>query len=198
MFSGGMDSTYLAWKLLSEGIHNLHIHHVYIKNREKIGREQYKHVAPIISYLKNQDFKFEYSESAFEFPLNRIGFDSDLLLLVAQKICQNMHGQVQLYMGWNPHDMKRRVIADRAKRHVTDNIWKALIESCNNRARIVKEIRYPLIEWNKYKFHMIQEMPKELLDLTWSCRSGIDGIECGKCHACKEKKSALQFVKSMV
>jgi 7-cyano-7-deazaguanine synthase in queuosine biosynthesis len=38
---------------------------------------------------------------------------------------------------------------------------------------------------------MIKEVPKELFDLTWSCRSA-DG-PCGKCPSCAERKKYEVF-----
>lgn len=191
MLSGGLDSTYLSWKIMSEG-EIPYLCHVHIKNRESVGRNQYKQIKPILSYFIKQKFKFSYNESTFEFGLSKVGFDSDLLLLVAQKVCLNIGKPVQLVMGWNPFDMKRTVIAERAKRNVTDNIWKALIESNRNRNLISKEISFPLIEKNIYKEDMIKEIPKELLDLTWSCRKSKNNVPCGECHACREKSIAVK------
>jgi hypothetical protein len=44
-----------------------------------------------------------------------------------------------------------------------------------------------------YKKEIIKLLPKELLDLTWSCREPIikseeEFVECGKCRACIEKQ----------
>jgi 7-cyano-7-deazaguanine synthase in queuosine biosynthesis len=189
MLSGGLDSTYLSWKMMSEG-EKPHLHHVHIINGESVGRNQYKRIQPILSYFKKQNFIFRYTESKFE---NRkvIGFDSDLLLLVAQKICWNVKKPVQLVMGWNPFDMTRPAIASRAERNITSNLWNALIDSTNNKF-IEREISFPLIEKNIYKEDMIREMPKELLDLTWSCRKSTNGVPCNKCHACIERSNAEQ------
>ena len=197
MFSGGMDSTYLAWRLLKCKTPYLHLHHVSIRNKYGLWKKQDEMVKPILSCFKKEGFNFSYSESVFGFPdWSQVGFDSDLLLLIAQKLAQNFVGKkVELLMGWLPSDMERLVIADRAKRHVTSNIWKALIESAGNRQDIDNNIYFPLIEANISKSKIIQEMPKDLMDLTWSCRHPTkDGRTCGWCHSCLEIKKAYEKI----
>lgn len=192
MFSGGMDSTYLAWNLLSTKT-PLDLHYISIRNdTESIWKQQDIRTKQIVEYFKHQSFDFNFTKSKFElFGYKSTGFDSDLILLVAQKIVQNYYDNVDVLLGWNPYDMKRPIIADRAKRHVTSNIWKALVESTMNRDFINKELQFPLIEQNITKIDMMKAMPNELLDLTWSCRKGGDE-PCNKCHSCRERNAAVK------
>ena len=193
MLSGGMDSTYLAWKMVKEKTPNLHLHHISIRNYVDLLWEIQDSRTPlIIDYLKNIWNDFLYSESIFDFSgFRKIGWDSDVVLLFGQKIAQNYPKQrTKLIIGWNPSDMGRRVVAERAKRKVTSNLWEALVESANNRECIDKKLHFPLIEQNITKAQMIAEMPRELLNLTWSCRRPKGENPCGKCHACKEIKEA--------
>lgn len=187
MFSCGIDSTYLAWKLMSLGVF-LHLHHVSIRGKELLWKKQDERVKPILSYFDNRRFKYAYSESTFDMR-SYVGFDSDLLLLVAQKVCQNFSDNwIEVYMGWNPTDMERIDVAERATRNVTPNIWKALVQGARNRHKIDETLHFPLIEQNLRKADIIKEMPKTLLDLTYSCRRGT---ECGECLACRDIKNAL-------
>ena len=186
MFSCGIDSTYLAWSMRRDP--NVHLHHISIKTMTPLWKEQDARVYHILSYFKKQGCTFEYSESTFEFMLPQMGYDSDLLLLVASKVVQNFKDDwIEVYMGWNPTDMKRTAIAERAERNVTPNIWKALVQSTRNRQCIDEKLHFPLIEQNIVKADMIREMPTELLDLTYSCRYGN---LCGKCHACRDIEEA--------
>ena len=196
MFSGGLDSTYLAWRLLSSNNDpdGIHIHYVSIRNScEQIWKKEDEIVPKIITYFKEHNFTFQYSKSKFEF-FNQpsVGFDSDLILVVAQKLCMNAYGnQIDVLFGWNPHDLTRPEIAMRSQNQITQNIWKALVESTGNKDRINKELQFPLLEWNVTKDIMVKEMPKELVDLTWSCRQSFD-IPCGCCHSCIERKSMIK------
>ena len=191
MFSGGLDSTYLAWRLLSsnDDPDGIHIHYVSIRNDcEQIWKKEDVITDQIINYFKSCQFKFIYSKSKFEFfGQPSIGFDSDLILVVAQKLCMNAYGnQIDVLFGWNPYDLTRPEIARRSENHVTQNIWKALVESVGNKDRINKELQFPLLDWNITKDIMIKEMPTELSDLTWSCRQNINS-PCGQCHSCIER-----------
>jgi len=189
MLSGGIDSTYLAWRLVKENTPNLHIHYISIRNSiEKIWEEQDKRIPQIIKYLRNMDNSFKFSKSRFDFfGFGKVGWDSDIVLLVGQKVALNQPGcRTELIIGWNPFDMTRPIVADRAERRVTPNIWEALIESAKNKDDIEKKLSFPLIEDNITKTQIIKEMPKELLDLTWSCRHPENGKPCKRCHACIE------------
>ena len=194
MFSGGMDSTYIAWKMMKNKIGKLHLHHASIRNdSDPLWKQQDRAVKLILDYFRKQGFEFGYSESIFEFfGWEQVGFDSDLLLLIGQKIAQNFDGKVELFIGWNPYDMERLCIADRSCRNVTNNIWLSLVESARNRKHIDKNLHFPLIEDNLRKADIIEEMPKELLDLTWSCRKSKTDTPCGSCHACIEIQDALK------
>lgn len=193
MFSGGMDSTYLAWKLLSENEDRVHIHHVSIKTDLESGwKKQDIVVKDIVNYLRQQGFIFDYSESAFElFNQKNIGWDTDVALLAGQKIaCNCTDKYIEIVLGWNPFDLTRSCVADRNNRKVSQNIWKALVESTSNRVNINSNIQFPLVDQNINKDRMFKEMPQKLIDLSWSCRSG-DDVPCGWCHSCMERNNAL-------
>lgn len=192
MFSGGLDSTYLAWRLLNnnDDPDGVHIHYVSIRNDcEPLWKKEDIITERIVTYFAAHNLQFKFSKSKFEFfGQPSVGFDSDLILVVAQKLCMNAYGKkIDVLFGWNPYDLTRREIALRSENHITQNIWKALVASTNKRHVINEELQFPLLDWNVTKDIMIKEMPKELVDLTWSCRQRID-VPCGKCHSCIERK----------
>ena len=197
MLSGGIDSTYLAWKMVKEKTPRLHLHHISIRNNAGLLWEiQDARIPYILDYLKTIWPSFWHSESIYDFSgFRKVGWDSDIVLLAGQKIAQNYPAMwSELIIGWNPFDMERRTVAERAERKVTSNLWAALVESANNRENIDKKLHFPLIEQNITKSQMIKEMPKELLDLTWSCRIPKNNEPCGHCHACKEVKEAYKKI----
>ena len=190
MFSGGLDSTYLAWKLLSEAEDRVHLHHVSIRTSIESGwKKQDVIVKQIVDYLKQCNFVFDYSESRFDlFNQKYIGWDTDVALLAGQKIAINCSDKyIEIVLGWNPFDLTRDCVADRNNRLVSQNIWKALVESAHNRKYINSNIQFPLVKQNINKDRMFKELPQELIDLSWSCRSG-DDTPCGWCHSCKERE----------
>ena len=196
MISAGMDSTYMAWRMIRDRVSGLHLHHISIRNVYGLYIEQDSRIKKIIEYFRNINSDFEYSESVFEFyGWKTVGYDSDIQALFGQKLAQNYPTcMVELYIGLNAHGILQPNVIDRRNRNVNANVWKSLIESSHNRDTIDKEIHYPLVEDNKDKSDMIKEMPKELLDLTWSCRNPNKGKPCNMCHACLEIKEAYEKI----
>tara|TARA_B100001093_G_C26691975_1_gene955239 strand:+ start:345 stop:914 length:570 start_codon:yes stop_codon:yes gene_type:complete len=182
MFSGGLDSTYMLWHYLTKTYYAVHTHHVSIQNRELNFKKEYESTEKIYAYCKNNFRDFKTSESKFIFDFPYPGWDSDIICLVASRLCPNIRAE-KVVMGWVKDDLNRPVVIDRMKRKVTSNLWESLANSCD--FPIPPTVDYPLI--GKTKQEIINELPKELMDLTWSCRKG--GLRpCGKCHSCKTRE----------
>ena len=199
MLSGGLDSTYLAWKLVQEE-EPIHFHHISIRNDvELMWKPQYNSVRNSIKFLEDQNYSFTYSFSRFDFHgFHKLGFDSDLIMLVAQKVAQNFDVRfktIDVIMGWASSDLLRPIIAKRVRDCISENIWTALVNSIEVRKGINPKMQHPLIDRNISKTDMLREMPSELINITWTCRTPkIDGSPCGVCHACKDLKKAKDLV----
>ena len=200
MLSGGLDSSYLAWKLIQEG-ETVHAHHVSLRNNvNPIWKQQLKAVENVLDFIKRQGCTIEHSTSRFDFyDFNSVGFDSDLFLLVAQKVAQNLFlrfDKVDLVLGWLPSDIIRSTsIINRGERKVSQNIWSALIASTKRPERINSEIQTPLITHNLNKLDILYRIPQELSDMTWSCRRpDKEGNPCGRCFSCIELKKAWEVI----
>lgn len=191
MLSGGLDSTYLLWHLLRSG-ERPHIHHIHLINDvEKMHIPQKDACDNILRYFKK--YRLRYSESSFEFRRQRrIGVDNDIILMVAQKICQNTIGKnIEVLQGWIQYDLDREFVVERAKRETSKRLWEALVNSAWNHADISPQIKMPLIDLQVTKKSILAEMPAELAAMTWSCRKPLFNNKtyapCGNCHACKER-----------
>jgi 7-cyano-7-deazaguanine synthase in queuosine biosynthesis len=185
MFSGGLDSTYLLWHYLTNTKHDVHAHHVHIENLEPNYKQEAAATEKIYAYCKNKYRDFRTSESRFEFKFPYPGWDSDIISLVAARLAPNIRAD-KIVMGWVKDDLERPVVVERAKREVTHKLWEALRNSCDYPTP--EKLDYPII--GKYKHQLLSELPKELADLTWSCRKA-GPVPCGKCHACKAAKSLI-------
>lgn len=181
MFSGGLDSTGVFYKLIKEK-RKLHVHHLHLVNKENRQKAENVAVKNICEYMKNLG-DFKYSESYHEYPCYNSGFiwDSDLYNFIAGTICLNLSSIREVAIGRTKTDSSRRV-DERAKRGTT------IFESFNTKAKKV----YPLIDFTKKEIY--EMLPEDLRLLTWSCRTpiyyGNDDIKmCGKCKACNELKS---------
>jgi tRNA(Ile)-lysidine synthase TilS/MesJ len=197
MFSGGLDSTYLAWRLLTnnDDPDGVHLHYVSMRNDcEGIWKKEDIATEKIVSYFKIHNYKFIYSKSKFEFfGQASCGWTSDLLMIVAQKVALNSYGHnIDVLLGWTPYDMEQQAVKERWERKVTQNIWKSAVQSLSNRQYVNEELQLPLVKWGITKDMMVKEIPKELFDLTWSCRTN-NYIPCGQCHSCIERKKYEVF-----
>lgn len=178
MFSGGLDSTGVFWRLVNEDNKELHVHHLYLVNRENRARAENRAVEDIVKHMKKiRDFGF--SESYHEYPCYNGNFmwDSDIFSFVAGSICLSMKTVKEVAVGMTLSDMRgglsRRV--ERANR---------IFEAFDTGAKKV----YPLM--NMTKKQVWDMVPSELRDMSWSCRTplyeGDDIKRCGRCKTCME------------
>lgn len=176
MFSGGLDSTGVFYKLIKEK-EKLHVHHMNLINKENRCEAEKIAVKRICEYMKNIG-EFDYSESTHEMPtINKsFAYDSDLYNLVAGSICSCNPKIKFVALGLTKSDLSSSV-SNRITR------GNKIFESFNTNAKKT----YPLVD--KTKKEIYDNLPKELINLTWSCRTPIynNGIhKCGKCKSCKE------------
>lgn len=175
MFSGGLDSTGVFWKLIHEE-KNLHVHHLYLSNKENRAEAEALAVKSIISYMKKiRDFS--YSESYHEYPSYNGNFmwDSDIYNFVAGTICISIKTIKEVAIGRTKSDVGFEQRAERGTK-----ILNILSPSVNK--------SYPVGHMTKKEIY--ESMPEDLRNLTWSCRTPIykdNNIEmCKKCKTCVE------------
>ena len=144
--------------------------------------------------------KFSHGYSMYSWPVKTpyVGWDSDLILVEAQKVAGNFAmvkgiEKVRVVLGWCQDDLEREVVKERASRNVTPNLWKALHAGlyANHRRIVSDKLSFPLLERKIYKKDLLSEMPPELVELAWTCRKPTeDGFPCHKCHACRTLSAA--------
>ena len=184
MWSGGLDSSYMLYKYLTETDYPIHAHHIILQNRAEFRWHQEQvAVNNIRDWLKKNCRKFDYSESSY---YNRfVGRDIALVLFVASQICYGLCwagiDEIEVLAGWIVEDNKRAPIKRQSG---------VFYEGANNIIGTKLTLGYPIKDMTKQD--IINKIPKELTDLTWSCRRPIfrggKAMPCGKCHACKERQ----------
>jgi 7-cyano-7-deazaguanine synthase in queuosine biosynthesis len=186
MFSGGLDSTGVFWKLMQEK-NQIHVHHMNLINRENRDKAERVAVRDICDYMKKIG-KFEYSESTHECPTVNSSFmwDSDLYNFMAGALCLSNLKIKSVALGLTKTDLDGsggEQIKKRIERGT--NIFKSFQTGA--------EKTYPIINMSKKEIY--EMMPVDLRDLTWSCRTPIYEenriIKCGRCKACKEIKHII-------
>ena len=183
MYSGGLDSLGMVYKLLTDPEYtdyDIHVHHVHNKNIEQRWKAEAVAVDLATKELKRLGFKFAYSES--EIGTQPYGknflFDSDTMNFFAGYIC-SVNPDIELVaMGMQAND-GNHALEERRKR--ADKILGAFTP--------VGKI-YPVLNMSKREIY--DSLPESLRNLFWSCRHPIytekNIAPCGKCDTCIKLK----------
>ncbi|CAB4129154.1 hypothetical protein UFOVP112_252 [uncultured Caudovirales phage] len=179
MYSGGLDSLGMIYRLLTDPEYRdyeLHVHHVHNQNVEQRHKAEAVAVKVALTELERLGFKFVYSESQIgSQPYNgQFMFDSDSINFFAGYICSVNPNIVQVAMGMNANDANQS-LEHRRKR--ADKILGAFTD--------VKKI-YPVLDMTKREIY--DSMPESLRTKFWSCRKPVytgNKIDlCGVCDTC--------------
>ena len=181
MYSGGLDSLGMIYKLLTASEykdHIIHIHHVHNRNIENRDRAEAITVKMVLKELERLGFNFVYSESQIgSQPYGRnFLFDSDTMNFFAGYICSVNPNIVSVAMGMQAND-GNHALEERRKR--ADKILAAFTD--------VKKI-YPVLEMSKKEIH--DSLPDTLKRMFWSCRRPVytekSITPCLKCDTCRK------------
>lgn len=189
MFSGGLDSTAMLVKLLTESDEPLRVHHIHMRNAEGRDAAERTAVQAIVAYCRSRYRPFQYSESGLDFRgLEAIPIDYLSIAFVACQVAIDTPGCKRIAVGALERDTD---IVNRSarQRHVFDEMYACY------RARKLGE---PVVEWvypvyRDGKAELAAGLPPELVDLTWSCRRPVRRGEryepCGACKACLARQT---------
>ena len=179
MYSGGLDSLGMVYKLLTEteyADYGIHIHHVHNKNIENRHRAEAIAVDLATQELRRLGYEFVYSESELGTPSfgEYFMFDTDSMNFFAGYVASVNPDIKKVAIGMQAHDAnhsleERRVRANRILSAFTD-----------------AEKIYPVMHMSKREiYHML---PESLRDMFWSCRlprySENTIASCGRCNTC--------------
>ena len=183
MYSGGLDSLGMIYKLLTDleyKDYTVHIHHIHNRNIENRDRAEGVVVPMVLKELEQLGFNFFYSESQIASqPYNgRFMYDTDSINFFAGYICSVNPNIVKVAMGMQANDYNI-ALEDRRKR--ADAILAAFTD--------VKKI-YPVLDMTKREIY--DSLPETLRDMFWSCRRPVYAEKniapCGRCDTCVKLK----------
>lgn len=184
-FSGGVDSTYCLWKYLKDNPNKtLLVHHVNMKNKQ--GRMEYekKAVHSILEWLQNNGLgNFKFIESGFDYgnisilhhDIVIIAFTTAVILRSPQY--KNVTTVIATSNKEESSGQSIEYLENTAKRKIRLKTLHNVAERNN-----IKVI-YPI--YNTPKQQLIAEMPTELFELCWYCRTPRNGKPCGNCFTCR-------------
>ena len=179
MYSGGLDSLGMIYKLLTDPEYKdyvLHIHHVHNRNVEHRDRAEAIVVERVLKELEQLRFSFIYSESEIASqPYNgKFMYDTDSINFFAGYICSVNPRIKKVAMGMQANDYnhsleERRIRANKILTAFTD-----------------AEKIFPVLEMSKREIY--DSLPESLRDMFWSCRRPVYSekniASCGRCDTC--------------
>ena len=177
--SGGMDSTYCAWKWMKDNPEKtLLIHHIDLVNHEGRARLEARAVENILRWFTKSGLKnFKYTETHVNYK-TLPGFPYDIELAgFFQALILRKHEISEVIICASSHDLGLPGYENRAKRRY--DIIKAMVPP-ETKLNYV----YPIIEMDRTE--VIQGLPVDLRKMTWFCRRPRSGQPCRECATCKE------------
>ena len=188
MYSGGLDSLGMVYKLLTDPEYKdyaLHVHHVHNKNIEHRDRAEAIAVKMATKELKQLGFKFEYSESEIgtqPFGRNFL-FDTDSMSFFAGYVCSVNPNIVKVALGMQANDANQSL---EERRFRANKIFSAFTDA---------EKIFPVMTMSKREIYDM--LPESLRNLFWSCRRPVytekNITPCGQCDTCvKLREQAIR------
>jgi 7-cyano-7-deazaguanine synthase in queuosine biosynthesis len=184
LLSGGLDSTTMLYKYLTETQREIHVHHISLGgqfgNRDGVELE---HVMRIVKWLRDNTRWFEFSYSSIEMP-GFTGATSHTLYALMASLMVLSEGYSGVATGRIATD--NTVNGSKNFDHALQ-IFKAATQN-----RLPTEAVWELPINHLCKRDLIKMIPRELFALTWSCQYPVqndDGThrECRKCIGCARR-----------
>lgn len=193
MLSGGLDSTYAAYKLLKTTDSIIHLHHCE-QIKGGLNNSQWKvetiQIPKIVEWLRNEfpDRQIQFTTSKFEYqnPYWN-GWDISHFTIFSIDVARSIYMRdcgalIKIALGIENTVNPDELLEWRMEEMQT--IFDVMTKRMNNTPQFI----FPIIE--DTKLDILNKMPQELIDLTWSCRSpqkvGDTYIKCGICPSCRE------------
>ena len=179
MYSGGLDSLGMIYKLLTDLEYKdyvLHIHHVHNRNVEHRDRAEAIVVERVLKELEQLGFSFVYSESEIASqPYNgKFMYDTDSINFFAGYICSVNPHIKKVAMGMQANDHNHSLEERRIR---ANKIFTAFTDA---------EKIFPVLEMTKREIY--DSLPESLRDMFWSCRRPVYSEKniapCGRCDTC--------------
>lgn len=185
MFSGGLDSTAMLVKLLEETKDELRVHHIRMANKEQRADAEQAAVERIVGWCRDRYRPFRYSESALDFTaLEAIPIDYLCIAFVACQVAIDTPGCNRIAVAALGRDTDIENRSARQRR-----VFETLYDCYR-----VRKLGEPDVQWiypvyHSTKAELAGRLPRQLVDLTWSCRRPVPGSNggfrpCGTCKAC--------------
>jgi len=184
MFSGGMDSTAMLVKLLTQSGDELRVHHIRMANREMRAQAEGYAAERIIAWCRQRYRSFRYSESGLDFTgLEAIPIDYLSIAYVACQVAIDTPGCDRIAVASLSRDTD---IVNRSARQ--RQVFEAMYACYRARKLGERQVEWVYPVYGCSKAEVAALLPAELAALTWSCRRPVakpgGWAPCGSCKAC--------------
>ncbi len=180
MLSGGVDSAYCMFHYLETTDLPIYTHHIILRcDIERRFHQETKATNSIIEWCEKRypNRIVKNYRSNWWIDSRVMGRNIDLVLYTGAVVASRLYGKTAVATGRNSGD---RGVDDVV---VARKIWYSFAETYPG---LVHETLRPGTFMTKLE--VIDKLPKDLMDLTWSCRSSATDKQCGYCHACLANK----------
>jgi 7-cyano-7-deazaguanine synthase in queuosine biosynthesis len=187
-FSGGIDSTYCLWDYLTNHPDKpLLIHHCQLKNHERRNELEFIAVQSILAWVQKRGMdNFKYIQTGFDF--GNMGFlvpDKEVIGFFTGCILAKKSVRIERVIISSSKD-------DMAKRKYYTHSEAKRLAIIHTVGRREPEYIYPIMEMTRAE--MMAKMPKDLLALTWYCRTPKNNKPCEKCPTCRAVQNGLKSI----
>lgn len=187
--SGGLDSAYLAWRLLSLG-HPLLLHHCTYKTHQHRWPHEETAYRAVLDWLIDHGLTdWELITTEFS-PGGSIPYwflDYEYLWWIAGCQLRN-HPKNQARQ-----DIRHIVIGSHQE---SANLGSRVLNDAHRVLEIAAKRRitqlHPMRRYNRTQ--ILGDMPRDLLALCWWCRTPHDGRPCHRCNTCQAVDPALRNI----
>jgi len=197
LFSGGISSTILLAQLLDQ---HKWIQPIYVRTQRRGERHELLSVIRLLRAMRcdnlgklvTLDLPLDdlYSDApisqqwADDFSPDAIDLDSlpgamTLLISKAALWCQ-LRGITRLAVG-GPSDI------DSAE-------WQQLATGIGSPELSTDPVRIAWPQAAATRPHLMQESPRQLISLTFSCTAAVEGVHCGKCNRCRRRRLSFRSI----
>ena len=186
--SGGVDSTYLAWGLLSAG-YRLVIHHAVLINSTGRHGEERVAVERVLRWLDREGLdRYEYVTTRLDLTdLGWVPYDIEVVGFLSGTVLRS------------PGRQRVRTVA------VSSNADDATARDPNTtrgrvRQKVTESMANRPIDWwwpirDRSKADLVAAMPTDLLAATWWCREPTgNGKLCDRCRTCRQMSALPEVV----
>lgn len=205
--SGGLDSAYLAWRLLKRG-HPLLLHHTTYRTKQNRWQHEERAYLAVIGWLLEQGLT-DFTVTKSEYTGNARFTPDELAVIGRERTADTILGWNLDYRYLIPETGKQLHIWRRRNRRAREDVRHVVIPSHLESRKTIGDPEFnsfwraactlagrelvalePMKRYSRPQ--IIGDMPRELVELCWWCRQPHDGQPCHECSTCRVVDAAFE------